>query len=208
MIRRECSGNRFVTSGMPLALIIRWSYDVSPGQIVGLPSWTSDREHAYDIDARASQSMTQAQCKQMVQDLIVRRFNMTVRREQREMRAYALTVAKGGPKMRAAMPDEAGGVRFNGAFFRPPSNEEAPGGIGMGAFATYLGGLPAVGQPVIDRTGLHGAYSFDLNFSIRDKDDLPSIWTAVQEQLGLKLEAVRAPIELLIIDHIEKANAN
>jgi uncharacterized protein (TIGR03435 family) len=61
---------------------------------------------------------------------------------------------------------------------------------------------------VIDNTGLTGIYSFDLTFSMKEGDDRPSIFTAVQEQLGLKLESVKAPLDVLVVDHIEKASAN
>ncbi len=61
---------------------------------------------------------------------------------------------------------------------------------------------------MVDETGLAGAYSFDLNFSIRENDDLPQIWAALEEQLGLRLAAKRAGVEVLIVDHIEKPESN
>lgn len=194
---------------MPLSFVITWSYELSNSRILGMPDWVKDREYAYDIEAKSTALMSDEQCKLMVRPLLADRFKMAVHREAREIRAYALTVGKNGAKLHVATPEVAGdGVRINGARFQTVSDPEGPKGLSMPRLADFLGNLPAVGLPVVDRTALSGIYSFDLAFSLRDGDDRPSIFTALQEQLGLKLESTKAPVEFLVVDHIEKASVN
>jgi uncharacterized protein (TIGR03435 family) len=152
--------------------------------------------------------MTDDQCRLMVRSLLEDRFKMAVHRESREMRVYALVVSKQGKLYEVSADGDGEGVRINRARFQSLSDAEAPKGMSMARLAGFLGDLPAVALPVVDRTGLSGIYSFSLTFSVKEGDDRPSIWTAVQEQLGLKLEATKAPIDVLVVDHIEKASAN
>jgi uncharacterized protein (TIGR03435 family) len=208
LLKRECKGDRFSATGMPLSFIIPWSYQLSSNRIQGLPDWVNAREYAYDFEAKAAGPMTDDQCKLMVQSLLADRFKMTVHRETREMRVYALVVSKKGKVHEVSADGDGEGVRINRARFQSLSDAEAPKGMSMERLAGYLGDLPAVGLPVIDKTGLTGIYSFSLTFSVKEGDDRPSIWTAVQEQLGLKLEATKAPLDVLVVDHIEKASAN
>jgi uncharacterized protein (TIGR03435 family) len=193
---------------MPVDWLVRWAYQLSTARIEGLPAWTSDRVARYQIEAKASAALNEAGCKAMVQSLLTSRFKMTAHREQREMRAYALTVTKKGPKMREVSPGSKDFAIMNGevTFLSATSPDHV--GVSMARFADALSGLWAVGLPVIDRTGLPGIYAFELNFSVREDDGLPSITTALQEQLGLKLESIKAPIEFLVVDHIERPTAN
>ena len=113
-----------------------------------------------------------------------------------------LTIAKNGTKLRAG-----GGVRLNGSVQLGQSGKpDWPDGWTMSEVAGYLSNY--IGRPIVDRTGLTGRYGISLDFWLSNKDDRPSIFTAVQEQLGLKLDAGKAPIEMLIIDHIQKPDAN
>jgi hypothetical protein len=84
------------------------------------------------------------------------------------------------------------------------SESEAPEGWDMPRLAGYLGDVPDVGRPVLDRTGLTGLYAFSLQFSRKDGDDRPIVFLALQEQLGLKLEAAKAPLDVVVIDHVER----
>jgi uncharacterized protein (TIGR03435 family) len=207
-LKRECTGREFVAAGMPLSFIIAWSYGFGDSRILGLPDWVNDWDLAYDFDAKSSEPMSEGQCKQMVQSLLADRFAMAGHRETRMLPVYALTVAKNGPKLREVAADAGPGVRINGARFQSLSDNEPPKGLSMGRLAGTLSDHPVLRRPVIDNTGLTGIYSFDLTFSMKEGDDRPSIFTAVQEQLGLKLESVKAPLEVLVVDHIEKASAN
>ncbi|MCU1233295.1 MAG: hypothetical protein JWP63_1262 [Candidatus Solibacter sp.] len=74
--------------------------------------------------------------------------------------------------------------------------------------AGTLASMPDVGRPVVDRTGLTGLFEFRLDFSVTPNDDRPNLLSALQEQLGLKLESSRGPVEIFVIDHLEKPSAN
>jgi uncharacterized protein (TIGR03435 family) len=209
--RIGCVGNRFAFGGLPFMRLVQWAYGLPPTRIQGLPDWVTDwvnkPDSMYEIEAKASSTVSDAQCKAMVQTLLADRFKLVARLEPREMRVFALTVAKKGSKMREVTSgSEEVGVHFNGVRYRTPG--ELPAGISMSQFARDLSSIPAVGGVVVDRTSLSGVYSFDLEWSIKDNDGLPAISTAVEEQLGLKLEATKAPIEMLVVSHIERPTAN
>lgn len=214
--RLGCIGNRFEFAGVPFTRLLQWVYELPPTRIQGLPTWVTDyinkTDSMYEIDARASAAVSEAQCKAMVQLLLADRFKMAARVELREMPVYTLAVAKKGPKMRKVGPDaKDAGVNFNGIPIRSILTlGDTPAGVSMAQLARRLSAVPILERPVIDRTGLTGIYSFDLNFatSASDSDERPSIWTAIEEQLGLKLQSIKAPIEVLVVDHIERPTAN
>lgn len=119
------------------------------------------------------------------------------------MPGYALVVAKGGPKLKPAEVDP----KTPGRIAIVPGGVRAPG-VPMGAVASILTGV--VGRPVIDETGLSGAYRVELNFAIDTvaSTDRPSVFTALQEQLGLRLESKQVQVEKLIIDAAERPTEN
>ena len=218
--RRGCTGDRFRFSGMALTWLIRWAYDLPPTRIQGLPDWITDwvnkNDSMYEIEAKAQGPVDDLQCKAMVRSLLEDRFRMTTRRETKEMRVYALTVSSKGAKLLEVKKGTTGkGAFFNGdpllkrvssavAFTDPAP----PGGVSMVELTDRLSAAPVVGLPVIDKTGLKGVYSFRLDFSVREGDDRPAIAEALEEQLGLKLVPTKAPIEVLVVDHIERPKPN
>jgi uncharacterized protein (TIGR03435 family) len=199
----HCAGNRF-TDSLPLDYVIRWAYEVSRPQLKGLPEWASDSSRRYAIEARAPIPLDEETCKAMVQSLFATRFKMVSHSEQRQMRAYALVVTRNGPKLRQSGPQDI--AMINGARFW--SGTKVAGGATMKRLATALAGLPQVASPVIDETGLIGNYAFTLTYSVAEEDALHTIWTALEEQLGLKLRAISTSIRVLVIDHIEKPIPN
>jgi uncharacterized protein (TIGR03435 family) len=212
--RLGCTGDRFAFSGMPLTRLIQWGYDLPPSRIQRLPDWITDwvnkTESMYEVEAKASSAVSEAQCKAMVRTVLADRFQMVSRVESKEMRVYALTVAKRGLRMREVKPGSKGdGVRINKIPVRSVATlGDLPDAISMAVLATRLSAFPILGVPVIDRTGLTGRYSFDLECSTSENDERPPIGVALEEQLGLKLEATKAPIEMLVVSHIEKPKAN
>jgi len=169
-----------------------------------LPQWAKDWDAAYDFEAKSARAVNTDECRAMVRGLLADRFKMSAHREMRELRAFALTVGKSGPKLH-----EAGeGVKINRAKFQSLSDAEPPKGLSMERLAAILTNHPVLGARVVDRTKLNGEYCLELLFSMQDGDGRPSIFTAVQEQLGLKLEATKAPVEVLVIDHLERASVN
>ena len=198
-----CSaGGRFTVSGTPVMWSLTYAFRVKDYQVANAPAWLNAFDSAYDIEAKPAAPVDNAQCRLMVQSLLRDRFKLAQHRETREASVYFLTVGKSGVKMM-----RGGQVRLNRSVQVDSSGKpDWADGWTMSQLATYLSDF--AGRPAVDRTGVDGKYGVELEFSRRDGDELPSIFTAVQDQLGLRLEAGKAPIEMLVIDHIEKASGN
>jgi bla regulator protein BlaR1 len=204
---------------LPARLLIAFAYNVPFGferiRVVGGPDWLGSDD--YEIQAKiedslyaAMQKMTPAQQREQVnlmeQSLLADRFKLKVHFETREMPIYALVIAKGGPKLTAAKDGESSRLSMHG-------NEMTATAITLDQWihAPFLGG-----RIMVDQTGLKGIYDFTLTWSEsvasgagqESETDAPSLFTAVQEQLGLKLVPTKGPVEVIVIDHIEKPSAN
>ncbi len=97
---------------------------------------------------------------------------------------------------------------MNGSIQQALFEKEPASGWSMSTLAHYLSGFAIIGRPVVDRTGLSGIYAYSLEFARSEQEDRPSIFAALPDQLGIKLEASRAPVEVLVIDHIERPPEN
>jgi uncharacterized protein (TIGR03435 family) len=188
--------------------LVTYAYQVRYDQLSGGPPWAGD-DH-YDVLAKSEGEgvLEPAQARLMMQALLAERFHLQVHRETKEMAIYALVIAKGGPKIRPSAPDATGGsmVRASEKGLRM----EASRGT-MEQLARQLAGTS--GRYVVDRTGLSGPYAFTLEWWPANRtpppdSDVPSMFDAVQEQLGLKLEATKGPVEMLVIDRAEKPAEN
>jgi len=198
-------------SGATLRNLISIAYSVRGFQISGGPKWL-DTER-FDIEARAAAAPAgppapreeQKKINERLRNLLADRFQLTLHPETREQPVYSLVVAKGGPKLQeSAEPGSL--IRMLG---RGKLNGRA---VGLGMLALNLSN--ELGRTVIDRTGLTAKYSFQLNWvpSTNSPDapdpDGPSVFAALQEQLGLRLEAGKGPVEVLIIDRVEMPSGN
>ncbi len=182
--------------------------------VSGGPGWAGgDR---FDIVAKAETSATPAQIRVMMQTLLKERFQLALRRETRTVTVYDLVVNKGAPKLTESSL-KVGGIAF-------PGRGTAVGrGTAMTGLAGYLQTL--LGDVVVDKTGLTGNYDFKLTWVPDEaqagkpgaqgvpaangaEESGPSIFTALQEQLGLKLEATKGPVETLVIERVEKPSEN
>jgi uncharacterized protein (TIGR03435 family) len=196
------TGGRFVVGGTPVFWSLKYAFELKDYEIVGAPGWLTAFDSAYDIEGKPASPVNIAECRLMVQSLFADRFKLAVHHEMRETTVYFLKIGKNGPNL-----PRGGGVKLNGSVQEAaPGRPEWPNGWTMPRLAAYLS--DTTGRPVVDRTALDGTYGITLTFSRSDTDDRPSIFTAVQEQLGLKLEPGKAPIDVLVIDHIEKPSAN
>ena len=211
--RIGCSGARFMASGELVTYALQWAYGLQYFQLAGtLPTWFADTHDTYDIEAKAVGPVSESDCKRMLQTVFEDRFRLKSHRETREIPVYALTTGKSLKKMRE-LPDggEAGSVMYNGA---PPrtANGDLVSGWHMSDLAAAISGLPSLdGRPVVDRTGLPGLYAVKIEFQLFGTpadQERPDIRTALQEQLGLRLEASKAPIEIFVIDHVERPAGN
>ncbi len=159
----------------------------------------------YDILAKASGPARMDELRPMLQTLLAERFRLRVHRETRVLPVYLLVPAKSGPTLHKAEPGGNTDMRGeNGSFvFRNTSMEQ---------FADDLSGLSRVDRPVLNRTGISGNFDFNLTFGdsreemkrVLNEGDGASIFTLIQEQLGLKLEAKKGRVEMLVVDHAEK----
>jgi uncharacterized protein (TIGR03435 family) len=203
-------GHRLFTENEPMEQLIAFAYGIHPKQIVDGPEWFSkDRWNIEGVpDVEGAPSVEQM--REMLQKLLAERFGLKFHRAQRELPIYAITVAKGGPKL-AVSKSDPNGVRDqtsngNGVeqTYRFTNNSIADFADGMQEF---------LDRPVVDETGLKGKFDFMLEWTVdgsvsNDPKAPPGLFTAVQEQLGLKIEATKGPAEVLVIDHVERPSAN
>lgn len=216
-------GGSLRASGMTLKSLISIAYAVRQFQISAGPGWiNSDR---FDITARAEASDTAApansypatirqQMQERLRNLLEERFKLTVHRDTKEQQVYALVVAKSGPKIQESNQGKN--------MMRTGRGLLTAQAVGMADFTLNLSNI--LGWPVTDKTGLIGKYDFELKWAPDPSQPTvaalgaelppppdpngPSIFTAVQEQLGLRLESQKAPVEMLVIDRVERPSEN
>lgn len=185
-------------------------YGVQKVQLANLPDWA--RTERWDVDGipDTAGSPNWAQLQSLMRKLLAERFGMVLHHEQRPMSVYALTVGKGAPKITLDTSDPNGLLEqhngeSNGQHFENIKN------ISMQDFAMIL--QFHVDRPVLDQTGLKGRYDLKLKWQKdetqnSDPDAPPGLFTAIQEQLGLKLSPERAAADTLVIDRLQRADAN
>ena len=198
-------GGRIRITNEPIRLLIRLAFAVQDTQILGGPSWVeTDR---YDIDAKADLAgkIKPDQIGALIESLLVERFNLKFHRETREMSFSALIVAKGGPKLKPKAEGESSVTNTSGG---SRESHLAATATSMDLLARYVGNR--LNRIVIDKTGLSDSYDFTLDWSPDEASDTPAppLSTALREQLGLRLESQRSPIEVLVIDSIAKPSEN
>lgn len=196
---------RLVMRNTTLKSLVMSAYQLNEYQIAGGPKWMDSAK--FNIDAKLPAGALQEQIPLMTQTMLADRFKLEFHRETRTLREYALVVAKGGPKF--GTPSESS---HKGVATSQSDNQITGWGRPISDLARML--IGAVGAPVVDQTGLKGQYDFDLKFApllgvSRDGDDaLPDVFAVLQERLGLKLEAITGPVEVLVIEQAEKPTAN
>jgi uncharacterized protein (TIGR03435 family) len=218
---------RFVNARLPAMLAIAYPDLTFPVEVLGLPSWAeSDR---YDVIAKGKPGATPAEQAEMWRALLADRMKFAAQYETRDKAGYNLVMARPdrrlGPGLTPstldctqslpapADPRSAGLTRCNAFGFDRDGTMHA-GGVAMSNFATML--TRTAGRPVVDRTGLSGMYAVTMRFqqtaprpeTVPSPDDPPSVFTALQEQLGLKLESATIEARVLVIDHIERPDAD
>lgn len=213
-------GNRFQIINQPLSAILCFSYDVQAKQLIGLPPWADTDK--YDIDGKpdGEGAPSGKQWKRMIQKLVVERYKLTFHKDKKELPVYVLSVAKSGPKLTKSEGDPNG---LPGLFFRGKLGDLGVRNANMADF-TGLMQEAVLDRPVLDQTGLTGRFDFTLLWTPDDSqfsgmgakippptdaaNAPPNLYTAIQEQIGLKLEATKAPADVMVIDHVEKPSDN
>jgi uncharacterized protein (TIGR03435 family) len=182
------------------------AYNIQRVRVEGGPAWMDS--DLYAIAAKAENPDTSAngdQIREMLRTLLAERFNFAAHRETKQLAVYSLVVGKGGSKMQEVKNDPPGDPLFI------PGAPIAFRNMPVGGLVNYLANM--LGSPVHDDTGLKGRYNFTLEFvrpgrTAAAGESPPDIFEAVQEQLGLKLEGKKGPVEVLVVDHAEKASEN
>jgi uncharacterized protein (TIGR03435 family) len=208
---------RFTTINVDLKSIIQWAYDLPESRIVGGPSWLGSAR--WDIEAKAENALdtqktydsdaARQQKRRMVQSLLADRFHLAAHYETRELPIYELVVAKGGPMFLDTKAEGSKFDRWNGRI------ELQGGDDTVAVLAEQL--AEVLGRVVVDKTGIQGRYKIALKWTPDDRapssgssadDSGPSIFTALEEQLGLKLESGKGSVQVLAIDRAGMPTAN
>jgi uncharacterized protein (TIGR03435 family) len=212
------SGRHFSTINTSVSNIITFAYGIQAKQITGGPAWLETEKYDLGAQPDGEGQPSDKQWKMMVQKLLADRFKLTFHREKKELSVYAIVVAKSGPKLTKSEGDPNGppGLFFQGLGVLP----------GRNATMVDLAGVmqtAVLDRPVVDQTGLSGRFDFMLTwtpdeFQFRDigvkipppaeNATAPDLFTAFQQQLGLKLESTKAHAEIFVIDRVEKPSEN
>jgi uncharacterized protein (TIGR03435 family) len=205
------SHGRFTAPAAWVRGLIAFAHDVRATQVHGGPAWIDIEQ--YDVIAKAeSADASLDQMKAMVRTLLEDRFKLAAHREKRELPIYALVVGKNGPKMQEAKENDKTYVSFPGRGRLVATRLNMPSLVIILANNVF-------GAPVKDETGLTGFYNFSLEWTdalsqrpgsgAQETVDAPAdILRAVQDQLGLKLNAKKGPVDMLVVDHIERPSDN
>jgi uncharacterized protein (TIGR03435 family) len=171
--------------------------------ITGGPGWMKMGDDRFNLEAKVEDptKVTEEQLYLMLQALITERFNLKFRRETKDMPGYALVVGK-KPKLRDAKGEEGAAQWSKGKPQQGQMNTLTARNYSMAKLADML---TLFGEPVIDKTGLTGTYDFTLSF---DDTNGPSLTTALQEQLGLKFEAQKVPVGVIVVESAQKPSEN
>jgi uncharacterized protein (TIGR03435 family) len=215
--------------------LIQAAYNIKDFQISGGPGWVSS--DLFDINAKPESPAKPDQLMPMLQSLLAERFRLIIRRDTKEMPVYALVIAKNGPKFKDAHESDPNIPELSGAPDLPAGSPRARISIVRRGRLTVQGGDMAgltsqlssfLGRAVVDNTGLMGTYDLKLEW-VPDENQVgnfqtigvpegfgappadwpgPTLFTALEEQLGLKLDSQKGPVEMVVIERVEKPSSN
>lgn len=213
-VKRNTSGNNGINNkfgpnsvrwtNTSLETLVEWALELRDYQLIGAPAWMSSER--WDVEGKSDDPTGWDAKRDMLASLLRDRFQLQVHRETRQLPIYRIEIAKGGPKLAAAQP-ETPDHRWGTSVERGSLEMR---GTDMQNLVVFL--MSEVNRPFVDATNLKGVYDLKLQW----QDDLtpeasserPSIMSAVELQLGLKLVATKGPVEVIVIDHVERAEAN
>jgi len=224
-INFDISASNFTESNASLKQLISYAWGIREDLISGLPGWADSAR--FDVTAKVSEpdrstleKLTREQQEAMLRPMLAERFHVKAHTETKTLAVFNLVLAKGGPKFKPSPPPTID--PDNSTANKHPSgtwihNQDLTAtAITMSGFADTLANQ--LNRTVIDKTGLSGVYDLNLKWS-REEDvnsaadngvpnRPPGLFTALQEQLGLKLDAAKGPVETLVVDHAEEPSPN
>jgi uncharacterized protein (TIGR03435 family) len=212
-------GRQVITINTTVSDLITFAYGLHARQVTGGPAWMESEKYDVTGQPEGQGQPSREQLNAMVQKLLEERFKLAFHRETRELPVYAIVVGNGGPKLTKndTNPNGLPGLFFKGLGVLPAMNAT------MADFAGVMQ-TAVLDRPVVDRTGLQGRYDFTLTWTpdetqfsglgvrvpppSNEPNAPPGLFTAFEEQLGLKLDSTRAPAEVLVVDRVEKPTEN
>ncbi len=214
------SGNVLRARSVSLANLFVFAWDIHPSQVTGFPDWAQTEGFEIAASSPLFASATEVQLKTMLQNLVKSRFNLAMHSEKRELPAYAVTIGKNGPAGLKLVKNTSNGPRFNAQGL----GTIIFSGVTISDFAGQMQ-QRVLDRPVVDQTGLTGRWDFTLNWRpdefqfpallpaqreywIAQNAGKPDLFAAVQEQLGLKLESVKVPMDVYVIDSASRPSEN
>jgi uncharacterized protein (TIGR03435 family) len=210
-------GRRFTVINDSVTDLITLAYGLHLQQIAGAPSWAASEKFDIEGEADGEGLPSLDQWKSMLRKMMADRFHLAFHMEKKELSVYMLTVSKTGMKLTKSLNQDglAGlGLRGLGSVVGRSAN--------MGNFRNFMQGF-VLDRPVLDQTGVEGRYDFQLDWTpddfqfqtlgvkappAPDNAPHPDLYTAIQQQMGLKLEAVKAPADVMVLDRVEKPSEN
>jgi uncharacterized protein (TIGR03435 family) len=211
----QVRGRRLTTVNTSVSEIMTFAWSLHPRQITGGPAWMETEK--YDLLAETGDE-PKPDIRAMVQRLLADRFGLKYHRDKKELSVYQIVVGKTGDKLANSLGDPNGNPTYGLSALGTMTVTNAKISDFAGWMQRYV-----LDRPVVDQTGISGRYNFTLNWAADDSQfgplagtlrppsgnsDRPSLYEAMQQQLGLKLEATKAPVEVLVIDHVEKPSEN
>ncbi len=202
-------GDRYTIRNQTIVSLMMFAYSIHKHQVVDAPAWAgADR---FDIEGKTDTpgEPNLHQQQEMLQKLLADRFGLKFHRDTRDLPVYAIQIAKGGPRLKPPANPDA----------EPDQDASSHGTevtvtITNGTMADFILGMQFFfDRPLLDQTGIAGRHDFTLRYTfdvvhVTDPNAPPSLFTAIKEQLGLRLDAVKAPIGVFAIDHVEPPSAN
>lgn len=216
----QVQGARLVTKATSLVDLMMFAYGVHPAQIVDGPDWMTGQKFDVVVQPSLPGRPSTPQMRSIVQQLLADRFRLAFHHAQRELPVYRLVTAKGGPKLTSTSKEEEQAT--NTAAVGIAAGEMTVRNATLGEFASLMQRYVRLDRPIVDHTGIAGKYNFKLDWTpdfsqfdghpppgpAKSDENSPSLYTAIQEQLGLKLEAAKEPTDVLVIDHVERPSEN
>jgi uncharacterized protein (TIGR03435 family) len=199
------SPGRVTAENINISSIVQQAFGIKEFQISGAPGWLATDKYDVSATTGTTKDLSDTELEPYFQALLVERFHLRYHRETKEMQVYALGVAKTGAKVTA---HAGAGDNSTNMTNGPAKTSMKSVNISMKGFAGTLG--RRLDRMVIDNTGLAGGYDLTLEWAPNPSPDStePSLFTALQEQLGLKLESTKALVEIIVIDNIERPSEN
>jgi uncharacterized protein (TIGR03435 family) len=215
----QVQGVRLFTANTSLVDLMMFAYGVHSLQITGGPGWMKTEKFDVLMQPNMPGRPSTVQMRSILRKLLADRFKMTFHHAQKELPVYSIVAAKGGPKL---TPTAAESVAANTAAIGFSKDAMVVSNATMAEFASLMQRYVALDRPIVDHTGISGKYDFKLSWTpdrsqfngnpiwpiTNDANSPPDLYTAIQEQLGLKLQPIKEPTDVLVIDSVERPSEN